>query len=326
MSLIVATQDEYEDLLGLWSNLEAGLAMLLAHPASVQEFPLRVRQYDRWLQDLLRLDADVGLYLLFQLATHSPVGYSGSHALMCAVLCHLIAADFALPLAQRNSLVCASLTMNISMTALQNDMAHQSGHPNPQQQAAIDTHAQRSAQLLQDKGIDDALWLDTVRLHHAPMESLNLPLNTLTPSRRLAYILQVVDRYAAMISPRESREGKSAAQSAQNILQGSANQSGTVGQALVRVVGLSPPGTFVQLDDDRIAIVTRRSKTINQPDVAVILQADGVLVRPPELRRTNQRHPDIRSAVLPSAVPERINHQLILQRSSVAAPIPARET
>ncbi|OIN92748.1 MAG: phosphodiesterase [Comamonadaceae bacterium CG1_02_60_18] len=323
MSLIVATQDEYEDLLGLWSNLEAGLAMLLTHPASVQEFPLRVRQYDRWMQDLLKQDTDVGLYLLFQLATHSPVGYSASHALMCAVLCHLIAVDFALPLAQRNSLVRASLTMNISMTALQNDMAHQSGRPNPQQQAAIDAHTQRSSQLLQDKSIDDALWLETVRLHHTPMDSSSLPLNMLTPSRRLAYILQVVDRYAAMISPRESREGRSAAQSAQNILQGGGNQSGAVGQALVRVVGLSPPGTLVQLDDDRIAIVTRRSKTINQPDVAVVLQADGVPVRPPELLRTDQRQPDIRSAVLPSAVPERINHQLILQRSSVAAPIPA---
>lgn len=315
MSLIVATQDEYEDLLGLWSNLEAGLAMLLTHPASVQEFPLRVHQYDRWMQDLLGLDTDVGLYLLFQLATHSPVGYSASHALMCAVLCHLIAADFALPVAQRNSLVRAGLTMNISMTALQNDMARQSGRPTPQQQAVIDAHTHRSAQLLQDKGIDDALWLETVHFHHAPME--NLPLNMLAPSRRLAYIVQVVDRYAAMISPRESREGRSAAQSAHDILQGSANQGGVVSQALVRVVGLSPPGTLVQLDDDRVAIVTRRSKTINQPDVAVVMQADGVLVRPPELLHTDQGRPDIRAAVLPSAVPERINHQLILQLGSV---------
>jgi len=129
----------------------------------------------------------------------------------------------------------------------------------------------------------------------------------------------VVDRYAAMISPRESREGRSAAQSAQDILQGGLNQTGAVGQALVRVVGLSPPGTFVQLDDDRIAIVTRRSKTVNQPEVAVVLRPDGSLIRPPTLHNTDQGTPDIRSAMLASAVPERINHQLILQLSSAAS-------
>jgi hypothetical protein len=52
-----------------------------------------VWQYDRWMQELLERDTDVGLYLLFQLATNSPVGYSASHALVCAVLCHLIAVE-----------------------------------------------------------------------------------------------------------------------------------------------------------------------------------------------------------------------------------------
>ena len=43
------------------------------------------------MQALLKRDTDIGLYLLFQLAANSPVGYSASHALVCAVLAHLIA-------------------------------------------------------------------------------------------------------------------------------------------------------------------------------------------------------------------------------------------
>lgn len=319
MSLIVATQDEYDDLLGLWSDLESGLAMLLSHPDSVQEFALRVRQYDRWMQNLLSLDTDVGLYLLFQLATHSLVGYSASHALVCAVLCDLIATDFALPQTQRNSLVQAAMTMNLSMTALQNELARHSGRPSPQQQAVIDAHPLQSVRLLRDQGIDDALWLQTVQYHHSALESPHLPLSTAAPSRRLIAILQGVDRYAAMISPRESREGRSAAQSAQDILQGHTKQSGAIGQALVRAVGLSPPGTLVQLDDERVAVVTRRSKTVNQPDVAVVMQADGTPLRPPRLLKTERRKPDIRAALLSSAVTERINHHLILQLGSAAA-------
>lgn len=319
MSLIVASPDEFEDLLGLWSDLESGLAMLLAHPDTAQEFALRVQQYDHWMQTLLKQDTDVGLYLLFQLATHSAVGYSASHALVCAVLCHLIAADFALPQAQRSSLVHAALTMNVAMTALQNEMAKQSARPSAEQQAAIDAHAGAGVELLRSKGIDDALWLETVQYHHDTVTTPNVPLSMLIPSRRLAHILHVVDRYAAMISPRESREGRSAAQSANDLLAGGTNHGGAVAQALIRVVGLCPPGTFVQLDNDEVAIVARRSPHVNQPTVAVVMEPNGLLVRPPFLRQTAQDDVGIRSALLSSAVPERINHHLILQLSNDAA-------
>ncbi len=319
MSLIVASQDEYEDLLGLWSDLESGLAMLLTHPDSAQEFAQRVLQYDQWLQALLKQDADVGLYLLFQLATGSLAGYSAAHALVCAVLCHLIAADFALPQAQRDSLVHAALTMNVAMTALQNDMAVQTTRPTPEQQALIDAHALQSARLLEAKGIDDALWLETVQYHHAEVSMPNVPLSMLAPSRRLAYILQVVDRYAAMISPRESREGRNASESANDILQGGADHGGAVAQALVRVVGLCPPGTFVQLDNEQIAVVARRGQAAHQPIVAVVMEPTGVVVRPPFLLQTAADDVDIRSALLSSAVPERINHQLILKLGNAAA-------
>ena len=166
MSLIVNTEDEYEDLLGLWSDLESGLGLVLSHPDSVQEFRQRIDQYDRWMQDLLEHDADVGLYLLFQLAINSPVGYSASHALVCAVLCHLISMDFELPKSERDSLVGAALTMNIAMTALQDELATQTGRPSAEQQVAIRAHAAKGALMLGNLGVSDGLWLETIQLHH----------------------------------------------------------------------------------------------------------------------------------------------------------------
>jgi HD-GYP domain-containing protein (c-di-GMP phosphodiesterase class II) len=309
---MVKTEDEYEDLLGLWSDLESGLAVVLSHPESAQEFGQRIHQYDRWLQDLLRQDTDVGLYLLFQLATKSPVGYSGSHALVCAVLCDLISREFALPPIQRNSLVRAALTMNVSMTLMQDEMATQRGRPNAEQQKTINEHPVKSAELLINKGITDALWLEVVQSHHTEDTSKE-PLSTLPTPVRLSHILQVVDRYAAMISPRESRDGQSAADSARNLLNTHSEQSGAVGQALVRRVGLCPPGTFVQLEDGRVAIVTRRSKQLNQPHVAIVMDPEGKLIRPPVSHHTSGEGAGIQSALLASAVKERINHHLILQ-------------
>ena len=108
------SEDEYEDLLAEWSDLESGLGIILANPDSTQQFAHRVLQYDRWMQGLMQRDPDVGLYLLFQLASNSPVGYSASHALVCAVLCHLIASELVIAQKERDSLVRAALTMNIA--------------------------------------------------------------------------------------------------------------------------------------------------------------------------------------------------------------------
>lgn len=318
MSLIVKSEDEYEDLLGQWSDLESGLAVILGHPASAQEFEARLYQYDRWMQDLIQRDTDVALYLLFQLASQSPVGYSASHALVCAVLCHLVAPEFELTLHERNSLVRAALTMNIAMTALQDQLATQRGKPNSAQQLAIKTHAATGALMLGNMGITNQLWLETIQLHHLE-DTQPEELQALTPPHRLAIILHVVDRYAAMISPRQSRVGRSASESAQSIIHDNAANDNPVGQALVRIVGLCPPGTFVQLDNDKIAVVMRRSRQPNLPDVAIVLNDHGQQVRPPTLHHTAQGSPGIKGALPASAMQERINHHVILQLGMRAA-------
>jgi HD-GYP domain-containing protein (c-di-GMP phosphodiesterase class II) len=316
--MMIKTEDEYEDLLGLWADLESGLGVVLGYPGSVQEFELRLHQYDQWMQDLLKRDADVGLYLLFQLAINSPVGYSASHGLVCAVLCHLLSVEFKLPVNERNSLIYAALTMNIAMTHLQDQLANQRSRPNIEQQIAIRAHAAKSALMLGNMGITDELWLETIQLHHKDDEPQE-DLHSLTPPHRLAHILHVVDRYAAMISPRQSREGRSAAESAKSIISGEADQQNHVGQTLVRLVGLCPPGTFVQLDDDEVAVVMRRSVLANKPDVAIVIDDKGTQVKPPSLHQTAMGSPSIKAALAASVVHERINHHLILQLGAQAA-------
>ena len=120
-----AHNEEYEDLLSLWGDLESALSALLARPAQARSFQAKVRQLDQWLQDLVAHDIDASLYLMFQLAATSTVGYSASHALVCATLCHLMAREFNLPSHERNALVRAAFTMNIGMTALQDELADQ---------------------------------------------------------------------------------------------------------------------------------------------------------------------------------------------------------
>ena len=317
----VQNESEYEDLLSLWSDLEAGLAVILASPDSVQEFELRVWQYDRWMQDLLRRDTDVGLYLLFQLATNSPVGYSASHSLVCAVLCHLIAEELNLARGERDSLVHAALTMNIGMTALQDALATQMERPDQPQQDAIRAHPIKGGMMLANIGIVDDLWLDIVTSHHDEQTGKG-ELWQVSPAQRLSRIVRVVDRYAAMISPRRSRVGRSASESVRSIIGEAGDQSDLIGHSLVRTVGLCPPGTYVRLDSGEIAVVMRRSSKANYPHVAIVLNEIGELLPQPRLHRTAQGSPQIRSALAASSVRVRLNHHLVLQLGAYAAQQP----
>ena len=319
----VRDENEYEDLLGLWSDLEAGLGILLGSPLSVQEFEQRVWQYDRWMQTLLDRDADVGLYLLFQLATNSSAGYSASHSLVCAVLSHLIAGELKLEPKERDSLVHAALTMNIAMTALQDQLALQTEKLTAEQLEAIRLHAPKGGVMLANSlHVSDPLWVEVVSSHHDEYtEKIQLAL--LPPHKRLVRILQAVDRYAAMISPRKSREGRSTTESVRTIMTGANAHNDEVGHALVRAVGLCPPGTYVRLEDNTLAVVMRRSARPNLPHVAVVTGPDGQVLPQPRLHRTINGRPVIQAALATSVVRLRLNHHLILQLGAEAALHPA---
>lgn len=312
MAEIVASENDYEDLLGQWSDLESGLGIILSSPDSTQEFAHRVVQYDRWMQGLMTRDPDVGLYLLFQLSGNSPVGYSASHALVCATLCHVIAKELGTSISERESLVHAALTMNIAMTVLQDALANQVEKPTPEQQDMIRAHPIKGSMMLCNLGVSDALWLDIVSSHHDE-GSGKTDSRLVSPAARLSHILKVVDRYAAMISPRMSRAGRSATESARAVMANTTAKTDEVAHAMVRAVGLCPPGTFVRMDTGDLGVVVRRSSALNQPYVAIVGKPDGQVFAMPRLHRTANGGPRIRTALAAAAVHANLNHFHILQ-------------
>lgn len=313
-----ARDADYEDLLGLWSDLESGLSTLLARPLQVQDFPAKVRQLDWWLQDLVAHDIDAALYLMFQLATTSSVGYSASHALVCGTLCHMMAHELSLPGSERDSLVRAALTMNIGMTALQDELAEQRERPSAAQQEAIRQHPTEGLALLHRLFIRDELWLDVVGQHHRATAD-TVPLREQSPVDRLTRILGTIDRYAAMISPRKTRAGRSATDSVRAIVGQEVDQRDEVSYTLIRLVGLCPPGTFVRLDNGDTGVVLRRSDMANHPLVASLLDAAGQHRNPPSLHHTARGKPVIQAALARSAVTLELDHRTMVRLGWYAA-------
>ena len=310
--------EEYEDLLSLWGDLESALSVLLARPMQARSFQAKVRQLDQWLQDLVAHDIDASLYLMFQLAATSHVGYSASHALVCATLCHVMARELALPRHERNALVRASFTMNIGMTALQDELAQQREKPSAAQQEAIKSHSVRSQDLLEHLHITDDLWLEVVGQHHLTLGD-RIPLASMDAQDRLTRILSAIDRYAAMISPRKSRLGRSATDSVRALVGREMNQRDEVGYILVRSIGLCPPGTFVRLDNGDIAIVLRRSDKPNLPLVASLLDHNGQALSEPRLHRTSDGKPRVQSALARAAVTVEFDHRTMVRIGLYAA-------
>ncbi|WP_315129067.1 phosphodiesterase [Comamonas antarctica] len=301
----LAADQHYEDLRGLWAELEAALALLLGAPLQVQNFAARLRQLGDWLQELVAHDSDAALYLMFQLAADSAAGYSASHALVTATLCQVLAPELELPAHERQALVSAAFTMNIGMTRLQDQLALQREPPTAAQRAQIERHPLESQALLVRLFVDDPLWLEAVGAHH-PQGKAPAPLAQLAAGQRLARILAGVDRYAAMLSPRKSRSGRSATDSVRVIVGSEPAWGDEVGYALVRRVGLCPPGTLVRLDNGDTAVVLRRSSQPLMPLVARVLDASGQPFKTPALHDTARGAPRIEAALARSALAQRI--------------------
>ena len=310
---------EYEDLLGLWADLESALAILLSAPLQALHFADKVRQLDRWLQDLMAHDTDAGLYLMFQLASTSTVGYSTSHALVCGTLCHVLAQELQLGQRERDSLVHAALTMNIGMTALQDELAQQREKPSAAQQNAIRAHAENGRDLLERLRVQDELWLRVVQLHHTQLPPPGNALSAQAPQERLVRILSTIDRYAAMISPRQSRAGRSITESVRAIFSRSTEATDEVNRALVRALGLCPPGVFVRMDNGDTALVLRRGTATNHPLVASLLDRSGKSYPKPSIYETAGGKPRIESSLPRAAVLLKQDHRTMVRLGLYAA-------
>ena len=172
--------------------------------------------------------------------------------------------------------------------------------------------------LLERLFINDQLWLDVVGQHHASIAE-RVPLARQEPIDRLTRVLGTIDRYAAMISPRKSRAGRSATDSVRAIVGQEVDQRDEVSYTLVRSVGLCPPGTFVKLDNGETAIVLRRSDKANHPLVASLLDKTGNHRSQPSLYQTASGKPRIQSALARSAVSLELNHRTMVRLGLYAA-------
>lgn len=240
---------------------------------------------------------DGALFALFHLAASEIELYSATHSMLVSVICGLAARDvLGWPQDMEDSLCKAALTMNISMTDLQDRLAAQNDPPTPAQRELIEQHASRSESLLRGFGLRDADCLEAVREHHNTRAGALAPRSR---GQRMARLLQRADKFAAHLSPRASRRPDSAAAAMQAIYFDEQRATDEAGAALIKAVGVYSPGTMVRLVSQEIGVVVRRGANTTMPRVAVLVNPDGIATGEHAIRDTSARGYRIVGGVAP---------------------------
>jgi HD-GYP domain-containing protein (c-di-GMP phosphodiesterase class II) len=236
--------------------------------------------------------------------------------MLVSVMCNLAARDvLKWPEALQITLSKAALTMNISMTDLQDRLVRQREPPNPDQRRQIDQHALRSASLLEQLGVTDQCWLETVLDHHAKTPG---PLSGRSDGQRMARLIQRADMFAACLSPRVTRPAKSPASAMQASYFDENRQIDETGAALIKALGIYTPGTYVRLATDEIAVVIKRGANSTTPRVAIIINRAGMPTGELIGRDTSKREFRIVSGVPQADVKVKINLDRLLALTRLA--------
>jgi len=287
-----------------WPNLQMRLRLLLADPRSA-DWVARLRTLRDDVLALVERGPDRALMRLMYDASHDFQDYSANHSLFVCVLASMACGQ--LPgwqAAWADGLTLAALSMNVSVTQMQDELARQPGPMSESQRDLMQEHPARAADLLAAIGVDDAIWLHAVRHHHSAPAG---PLAGRSPEETVARLIRRADRYAARLSPRRSRPASSATAAAQVALLDEGGHTDEAGQALIRTLGLYPPGVWVKLQCGEIAMVVRRTPIAKSPVVVSLVGRSGMPLAVPATRNTKLPDYAVTGALPPGQVNVRPN-------------------
>ena len=295
----------------MWQELVMHLDQALRDVRVDSDWLARVQGVHTRARMLAQRRLDASFYLLVYAAAHSVEKYSCHHALLSMLMSEQAASMLGWQQPWVDSLGRAALTMNVAMLKLQDQLAVTQHAPTADMRAEINAHAATGARMLRRGGLEDELACQVVALHHDNSQA-EVPLAELPPERQLARLLRRVDIFGAKISRRATRAPMSPVQAAREACLGPAGVPDEIGGALLKAVGLYPPGSFVELACGEIGIVVARGRRANLPFVASLVSAAGNVLGEPALRDTIESRFNVKSAVPPNQVKVRPPHERLL--------------
>ena len=287
------------------------LDVLLKH---IQKFPdahEKIIEIVKIIQFAVHLNEDLALASI-QL-NHASGNYAVRHCVDTAILAIMVAKAMDKTDQEIQDITAAALTMNISMIELQQKLHDSKEVMSKADKTAIHNHPIASIDILYDAGIENTEWLMYVLLHHEREDGSGYPIGNLKSEiPQNAKILTLADGFCARISARGYRKSNLPSIALKDIfIENRAHADATLASYFIKVLGLYPPGTFVQLKNNEVAVISQRA-TKNTPCMATALvKPNGELYASLVRRDTTSEPYTIVEATYPDRASVHVNLQQI---------------
>lgn len=259
------------------------LQLLLGTP-KVAGFADEVLRIGGMLCKACSMNADVVLAAIM-LCRDEP--YAVRHAANVAVASYITGKAMQLDASALSSMVSASLTMNIGMFQLQEQLVSLKGTLSDDLRHQVEIHCEYGSELLQECGVEDPLWLEIVRDHHERPDGSGYPAHKQAAEISLpTQLVAMGDIYCARVSARLYRSAMAPNEALRRLfLNEGATADEQYAAQFIKTLGVYPPGTGVRLRNGSIGVVTHRGKSSQRPRIASITTQDGLRVSTP-IRRS----------------------------------------
>ena len=292
-----------------WADLQMKAHTLLREPRAA-DFLSRFEHIRNEALARLLHRPDATLMLLTYEVSQDFQYYSAKHGLLCLALAELCSRQLGWNDEWRLALGQAALSMNLSISAHQERMASQVEALTPAQRMALEAHGAKAAEALTGFGVRADLWLATVQHHH---DAVPGPMAQRAPAEALARLLRRIDIFAARLSPRRSRKAQSGAAAARAVYLDETGKPDEAGAALIKTVGLYPPGTVVKLANGEVGLVFKRGYSASEPMVAALLGKSGNPLSAPVQRDTRLAAQAVAASIAPHELKLRVNLDQMLK-------------
>ncbi len=250
------------------------LEIIFCRGEEEKNFSPGIRDIVKILQQSYEQDANASLAaLLFCEKNKYPFIHSVHTALMCEVTLQALG----WPPEERMSTIAAALTMNIAMYQLQEILHSQKVPLSEQQRQEIQNHPARGFDILRGRGVTDQLWLDAVLSHHERLDGSGYPGALKSDDISVpARVVAMGDLYCAKISSRGYRKPLLPSNALRNLfLETPQKIDGSIVKLLIKKVGMYPPGTFAELNNGEIAVVTQVGEEVQYPVLKSVVGVSG---------------------------------------------------
>ncbi|MFZ3218694.1 MAG: HD domain-containing phosphohydrolase [Rhodoferax sp.] len=260
------------NLFGLWDQSGEEMRKLMLKVPHTPGLVDRVGVFASDLIERVDQDADIALYHAIRQESEDPFLYGYHHAVHTAIVCLLLARRLQWSDARTVSLVKAALTMNMAVLDLQGQLSNQDVPPWESQKALLRRHPQEAFDWLVQAGVDDVDWLTAVAQHHERPDGSGYP-QGLSDVSEVALALRMADVFMARITVRKLRPAMTIQEAARQMFQ--EDQGGALCSAMIKELGIFPPGDVVRLASGEVGVVMRRTDKVKCPIVAAITDTAG---------------------------------------------------